>query len=444
MARIRAFHGRGIHPMRPFTRALRLFTLALTGLLASACGVNPVTGGSELSLVSEADEIRMGAAQYASGQQAEGGVYARDPRLSAYVQRVGASLARVSDRPQLPYEFVVLNNSVPNAWALPGGKIAVNRGLFYQLNSEAELAAVLGHEIVHAAARHGAKQQEKGTLLNLGMAVLGVATANSAYGGLVNQGAQMGGALVMTRYGREAELEADRYGMEYMARSGYDPRGAITLQESFVRLSAGKEQSGFATLFASHPPSQERVDANRRTAARLRVAGRTGVDEFALATAQLRNDKPAYDAADKSSAALRAKRYPEALKLAREAIKRQPREGQFHELAGMALARMDKPAEAVKALNSAVSLNQSHFRPYLLRGMLHLERRNYDVAREDFTVANRLMPTAEATFGLGEIAEREGDSRTAIGYYQQVARSQSALAATARDRIARLGQTPYR
>jgi predicted Zn-dependent protease len=416
----------------------------LVAIATGGCGVNPVTGGSEVSFVSEAEEIRIGQAQYGPGQQTEGGVYTLDPQLSAYVQRVGESLARVSDRPQLPYEFVVLNNSVPNAWALPGGKLAINRGLLYQLQSESELAAVLGHEIVHAAARHGAKQQEKGTLLNLGLAVLGVATAGSGYGDLAMQGAQIGGALIQTRYGREAELEADRYGMEYMARAGYDPRGAVTLQESFVRLAAGKEQGGLAALFASHPPSQERVDANRRTAARLNVAGREGRAEYAQATARLRRDKPAYDAYDKATQAYQAKRYEQALKLAGQAIRLQPKEGQFHELAGMANARLDRPAEAVRSLNSAVALNQGHYRPHLLRGMLHLERNNLDVAREDFTVANRRLPTAEATFGLGEIAQRQGDAQTAIRHYQQVARSQSALAATARDRIARLGGGNYR
>jgi tetratricopeptide (TPR) repeat protein len=218
----------------------------------------------------------------------------------------------------------------------------------------------------------------------------------------------------------------------------------VSLQESFVRLAAGTEQGGLAALFASHPPSQERVDTNRRTAARLGVAGRQGVEEFARATAQLHRDKPAYDAGEKAEAALRAKRYPQALKLAQQAIRLQPREGQFHELAGIAYARQDKPAEAVRELNSAVSLNQGHFRPHLLRGMLHLERGNLDVAREDLSIANRLLPTAEATFGLGEVAERQGDSRTALRFYEQVARSQSSLAQTARDRIARLGASNYR
>jgi predicted Zn-dependent protease len=112
----------------------------------------------------------------------QGGDYSLDPALTAYVAGVGQKLAAVSDR-ALPYEFVVLNSSVPNAWALPGGKIAVNRGLLMELQSEAELAAVLGHEIVHAAARHGALAMQRGILLQTAVLATQVAAQRSSYGG---------------------------------------------------------------------------------------------------------------------------------------------------------------------------------------------------------------------------------------------------------------------
>ena len=191
------------------------------------------------------------------------------PELTAYVNEVGQKLAAVADR-KLPYEFVVLNNPVPNAWALPGGKIAVNHGLLTELKNESELAAVLGHEIVHAAARHGAKAQERGTLLQAGLAAAQIGAAfggvDQNVAGLVLQGAGVGAQLVQQKYGREQELESDEYGMKYMKLAGYDPLGAVTLQETFVRLSQQQGQkatSWLEGLFASHPPSQERVDKNR-------------------------------------------------------------------------------------------------------------------------------------------------------------------------------------
>ncbi len=130
---------------------------------------------------------------------------------------------------------------MPNAWALPGGKIAINRGLLTELKSEAELAAVLGHEIVHAAARHGAKAQERGTLLQVGLAAAQIGAAvsdvDTNVAGLLIQGAGVGAQLVQQKYGRDQELESDQYGMKYMKLAGYDPWGAVTLQETFVRLS---------------------------------------------------------------------------------------------------------------------------------------------------------------------------------------------------------------
>ena len=134
----------------------RLLAYAILAASVTGCAVNPVTGRPDFMMVSEAQELALGEQNYAPMQQAEGGVYDIDPKLTAYVSEVGNKLAAVSDRP-LPYEFVVLNNSVPNAWALPGGKIVINRGLLVELESEAELAAVLGHEIVHADAAHGAR-----------------------------------------------------------------------------------------------------------------------------------------------------------------------------------------------------------------------------------------------------------------------------------------------
>src|SRR5688572_7684695 len=174
----------------------------------AACSTNPVTGEKDLMLIGEGTELSIGAQQYAPMRQSEGGDYNMDPALTAYVQRVGNRLAAVSDR-KLPYEFSVLNNTIPNAWALPGGKIAVNRGLLVELKSEAELAAVLGHEIVHAAARHSAQQMSRGMLAQGGLLATQIALGNSAYGGLATTGAQLASQVVLQKYGRDAELESD-------------------------------------------------------------------------------------------------------------------------------------------------------------------------------------------------------------------------------------------
>ena len=287
--------------MNTFTRAIGLILLAV---FIVGCSVNPVTGKNEFSLVSADQEISLGQQNYKPSQQAQGGRYYIDPNLQYYVSEVGKKLAAVSDQPNLPYEFVVLNNSVPNAWALPGGKIAINRGLLLHLNNEAELAAVLAHEIVHAAARHSAKQMTRGTLLGAGTQILGMAVGDSSYAQLANTATQLGGAAFMARYGREAELESDAYGMKYMARAGYDPQGAVTLQQTFVKLSQGKNPGFLEGLFASHPPSQARVDANRELAETL-PAGNSYKERFQQKIAQLKRDEPAYKAETEAIKALK-------------------------------------------------------------------------------------------------------------------------------------------
>ena len=162
-------------------RAL-LFIAVLLMLSLGGCVVNPVTGKNELGWVSTEAQIDIGRKNYVPAQQMQGGQYKIDPQLTEYVSRIGQRVAAKSPI-DLPWEFVVLNNSVPNAWAMPGGKIAVNRGLLTELGSEAELAAVLGHEVVHAAARHGAKSMERGMLLQGAMVAAAIGTRNQEYAG---------------------------------------------------------------------------------------------------------------------------------------------------------------------------------------------------------------------------------------------------------------------
>src|SRR5690606_11672088 len=236
-----------------------------------------------------------GRQHYVPSQQSQGGRYVVDPELNLYISGVIRKLADAATGPNLPYEIVVLNNDVPNAWALPGGKMAINRGLLFHLQDEAQLAAVLGHEIVHAAARHGASQQSKGTLLNAGVLLAGVAVASrdSEYGGLAMGAVGVGANAWMSKYSRDHELEADRYGIDYMIKAGYDPMGAVELQQTFVKFAEGQQSSWLEGLFASHPPSQERVEANRRMAAQ-HPGGTRNKAAFDRAMAQLRKDEGAY------------------------------------------------------------------------------------------------------------------------------------------------------
>ncbi len=414
-------------------RSFRLACLSLVAVALTACGVNPVTGKKEIQFISEAQEVQIGEQNYSPTRQAEGGDMTVMPELTAYVNEVGQKLAAVADR-KLPYEFVVLNNGVPNAWALPGGKIAINRGLLTELKNEAELAAVIGHEIVHAAARHGAKAQERGTIMQVGLAAAQIGAAiggvDTNVAGLAIQGAGVGAQMIQQKYGRDQELESDEYGMKYMKAAGYDPMGAVSLQETFVRLSqqgGAKQQSWLEGLFASHPPSEERVAKNKETAQRLGLGGDLGADRYAARTKALRDAKPAYDKYDQALAAARKKDYATARSLASEAAKAMPREARFQELLGEIELAEKKPQAAIAYYQKAIELDPNYFGSYLGAGVAQFQTGNKQQAEQWLTKSSQLLPTAPAAYYLGNIARERGDANRAMEHYRAAASSNSQI-----------------
>lgn len=406
-------------------------------LFAAGCSVNPVTGENQLSLISTSQELAIGEKNYLPSQQSQGGQYTVDESLQTYIAEVGQKLAAVSDAPDLPYEFVVLNNSVPNAWAMPGGKIAINRGLLSLLNDESELAAVLGHEVVHAAARHGASQMTRSTFIGMGAQIAAIAAQTQGYGQLGGLAAQLGGGAWLAKYGRDAELESDYYGMKYMSAAGYSPEGAVRLQELFVSLKDGKQQDFLSQLFASHPPSQERVEANIKRVAKL-PAGKSYRERYQRETAQLRKDKGAYEAQKKAMAALKEKKGKQALKHLDEAIAIQPNDGQFWELRGHAWEMLDNHSNAEKAFSTAIRKSPDYFAPKLYRGLVRYENGNKPGAREDLKASYAILPTQVAAFHLGELAMASGDRKSALSFYRNASGGKGEVSGQAKARLVTL------
>jgi predicted Zn-dependent protease len=416
---------------------VRVCVAATSLAAAAACTINPVTGERQLALISPADEIAIGTSQYAPSRQMQGGDYVLDRELTRYVSDVGNRLANVSDR-NLPYEFSIINSSVPNAWALPGGKIAVNRGLLLELDSEAELAAVLGHEIVHAAARHGALAMQRDLLLQGAVLAASVATRRGDYSGVAVGAASVGAQLINQRNSREAELESDEYGMLYMSRAGYDPAAAVDLQETFVRLSGSRDAGRLAGLFASHPPSTERVARNRETSARLPMGGEIGRERYLTATQRLRESRPAYVAYDGARDAYADGRYDEARSLANEAVNRLPAEGHFHALLGDIASAEEQWADAAGHYRDAIARNGGFFHYRLKLGLALQAMNDLDNAEAQLEASIDLLPTADAYNGLGEIAERRGDPASALEHYHLAAESSSAAGRAASVSVVRL------
>jgi predicted Zn-dependent protease len=273
---------------------LRLAPLLLAATLVAACGTvvqNPVTGRAERSVMDEPAEIAEGRKAHAEVLK-EYGSYA-DPKLQAYVSEIGRRLAKASHRPQLPWTFTVLDSPEVNAFALPGGFVYITRGIMAYLDSEADLAGVLGHEIGHVTARHGAqratRQQSAGlgvlaaTVLGVALEGVGVRGAAEAVGSV----SQSVAAGYVASYSRDQELQADQLGAEYLARVAYDPKNMVDVirvlkdQEAFAAQQAraeGREaREGGASWLASHPSSEQRLQqimaiAQQKAAER---AGRT-------------------------------------------------------------------------------------------------------------------------------------------------------------------------
>jgi predicted Zn-dependent protease len=415
----------------------KYLVLLLSVFLLYGCAVNPVTGESELAFVSESQEINIGKENYVPSRQMQGGDYTVEPELTVYVNEIGQKLARVSHR-QLPYEFVVINNSTPNAWALPGGKIAVNRGLLVELNNEAELAAVLAHEIVHAAARHGAQSMERGMMMQGALVATQIAVGGKGYGDLVVGGAQVAAGLIHTKYGRDDELEADYYGMTYMSKAGFDPMAAVGLQETFVSLSKDRSHNWLEGLFASHPPSAERVEANRITATKLPQGGRVGLKNYQQRTKHLQMSKKAYDEYANGQEALQKGAYKKALGFAENAQRIEPREGHFYALQGDVHYKLHNYYGAVSAYNDAIKRNDNYFYYYLARGMTNRKINRPRESYTDLQASTRLLPTAVALNALGELELSGGNVSTAKKYFAAAASSDSQDGQHARISLARL------
>src|SRR5687767_2448102 len=221
----------------------------------AACARNPVTGERELALISEAQELEMGKQAAQQARQAIGLV--DDKALQAYVQRVGTALAADSERPELPWSFEVVDDPTPNAFALPGGYIFVTRGMLNHMDSEAELAAVLGHEIGHVTARHGVQQMSRAQLAQLGMGIGMVLVPElQPYGDLLGSGLQ----LLFLKYGRDAERQADELGFAYSLKENYDVREMDDVFATLQKIGEAAKQSPLPAWASSHPDPGERIE----------------------------------------------------------------------------------------------------------------------------------------------------------------------------------------
>lgn len=223
---------------------------------AQGCARNPVTGGLQLALISEAQEIQMGL-EAAEEVKATMGLV-DDPELQAYVNQIGQRLAAISQRPNLPWSFAVVDDPTPNAFALPGGPIFVTRGMMNLMSTEAQLASVLGHEIGHVTARHHVTSISRQQIAQLGLGIGGLIIPQvQQLGSLAGAGLQ----LLFLSHGRDAERQADDLGFQYALAQGFDVREMGIVFQSLQRLGDENQQSAVPSWLMTHPAPADRVAA---------------------------------------------------------------------------------------------------------------------------------------------------------------------------------------
>ncbi len=240
--------------------AMVLTALALTAV--PGCQTNPVTGQSQFNLVTLDQDIAMGAEAAPQYLEAFGG-QVDAPVVRQYVSDIGQRMAALSHLPDLPWRFYVVDSDVVNAFALPGGHVFVTRGLLEMFDNEAELAAVLGHEIGHVTYRHSAQQITSQTVLNVGLSV--GASAAGAEGDelrqIYNIGTQVGNMAFLLPYSRRHEMQSDQVGLRYMVQAGYDPRAMVTMLDKLARAAGGARPPLF---LSTHPYPEDRADEVRQ------------------------------------------------------------------------------------------------------------------------------------------------------------------------------------
>jgi predicted Zn-dependent protease len=405
---------------------LKMSALSLAGL-TMGCAANPVTGESQFMLVSRDQEISIDKQQSPYQFSADYGAV-QDPALNQYVTEVGMSLAAKTHRPNMPYSFRPLNAVYVNAYAFPGGSIGLTRAIMLELDNEAELAALLGHELGHVNARHTAARMSKGQLtslvVGLGAAVAGAVSENM--GDIAAGLGNLGTGALLARYSREDERQADDLGMLYMMRAGYDTEGMVGLMD-MLNEQHRANPSALELMFATHPMSSERLATARRAAAGKYATSseyRLNRERYLDNTISLRRIKPAIQEMQKGSDFMGKKEYALAAAHFETALQQEP-----NDYAGLLLLAkcqlvQKNYADAVRRATKAMAVYPEEPQALQVAGMAHLGTREYDKALDNFTAYDKKLPGNPYTgFYKGLALEKMGHREDAARQYYQFLQS---------------------
>lgn len=404
----------------------RDFLWLLPGLGAThwlqGCATDPVTGKQSFVMMDKSQEVALDK-KHSPHQFSEDYGITQDSQLNQYVAGIGQRMALGTHRPDMPYAFQSVNANYVNAYAFPGGSIACTRGILLELESEDQLAALLGHELGHVNARHFAESQAKGTLVDLAVAGISIAAAskNAEYGQIAQMIGGIGGGALLAKYSRDNEREADSLGVEYMTRAGYNPDGMTDLM-AMLNAQSKNKPNALELMFATHPMSLERVENTRKTLrkpAYVEAAKRAKRRErYMDRTSRLRAMKPAIVEEQLAEALLGKKSYDQAEGHLKTALGMAPNDYAGLILMAKTQMAMQRPKEAEPYLDRAKAIYPTEAQAQHLTGVAKLQLRQPDVALAAFKEYERLLPgNADTMFLQGYSLEMMQDKKGAAQAY---------------------------
>lgn len=362
----------------------------------SSCAVNPVTGENQLMFVSKQEELAMDKQRKPYQYSNDYGVL-QNASINQYISNIGHKIAKISHRPDMAYNFQGVNANYVNAYAFPGGSIAITRSMLVRMESEAELAALLGHEVGHVTARHTASRMSKGSAIGGVLSIGSILLQGAGYGGYaqpVQQLAGIGAQALLANYSRDDERQSDELGMEYMVKAGYSPQGMVDLTDLLLSLNKGSSAAA-QSIFASHPMSSERnATAKQQLAAKYSQYTRYPMsrERYMDTLSPLMRIKPAILAFGDASMALAQENFVQAEQLAQKGLSLAP-----NDYAGLLiLAKTELSQEKWSNANAHIMQAQIVYpeeaQSYYLGGMSALQLKQSSQAIQQFNQYEQKLP----------------------------------------------------
>ncbi|WP_196158177.1 M48 family metalloprotease [Reinekea sp. G2M2-21] len=406
-------------------------SLTVSGLI-SGCAIDPVSGKATFSLVSEDQEIALDKQQSPHQFSADYGSHT-DARLNSYITSVGKAIANTSHRAHMPYNYRVIDANHVNAYTFPAGSMGVTRGILVELESEAELAALLGHEIGHVNARHASERATKGLLAQAAVGLASTAVGDAQAQQIVAGVGMMSATALLAKYSRDNEREADSLGMEYAVNAGANPKGMVSLMTMLNRLHDAKP-SALDIMFSSHPMSDERlINANTQMNAsyRTQMSRNLGRERYMDYTRALRSQKAMIKALANADLALSAGDFTGAEAELAQAKKLNDSDYALWVISAKLNMAKERNNIAIADLNKAQSLKPGEHLPKYMLGVNYLEEQQPEQALNLFQQYRQLLPgNPLVDFFVGysyEQMEERTNAATAYRLYlQQVQQGQQA------------------